>query len=202
MSSNSSAVPPSIFPLIESPPLLKGESRQQYNELLAALVGDVVPADIPEWLWLIQFLDCSWEIWRNRGYRAKVAEWHIKQMSSGYSAEYGSAMAFVRSIPSIDAIDRILEKLQRRCDTILQQLEFRRDVFAVRARRAAENVLREVAQSVPSIPAPPTVPPLPKSGNECAHNRNATGSEVPEATSKTRAKASGQTTRKSSEKAR
>jgi hypothetical protein len=164
-------IPPAILPLIEKPPLLKGESLLHYNDLLAALVHDVGPTDIPEWLWLIEFLDCAWEIWRNRGYRAKLIDWQFTILASGYPPQVGPAVSLVKAVPKIEAIDKILEKLQRRSDTILRQLESRRELFAFRARHAAENVLKRAGTSLPRVVAPPTVPLLPKPANESAQDQ-------------------------------
>ena len=40
------AIPPEILALMQKPPLLKGESVQQYNDLLGILVSQVAPADL------------------------------------------------------------------------------------------------------------------------------------------------------------
>ena len=61
------AIPPVILSFMQNPPLLKGESTQQYNELLGILVSQVAPVDIIEWLWVAH----SDEV--GRGYRAKAA---------------------------------------------------------------------------------------------------------------------------------
>lgn len=195
-------IPPEIFPLIENPPLLKGESKQIYNDLLAALVADVAPTDIPEWLWVIQFLDCSWEIWRNRRYRAKLIDWHIDQMSSGYPQEAGPAMSLVRAAPKVEVIDKMLDRLQRRHDMILQQLEARREIFAYRARRAAENVLKGKETPLPCVVTPPTVPLLPAPANESAQGRSPVDDTTIEIVPEPREQASDQTPSQPSEDTR
>ena len=167
-------IPRAILPLIEKPPLLRGESLQDYNELLAGLVHDVMPSDIPEWLWLIQFLDCSWEIWRNRGYRAKLINWQRDQSSYGSPPETALAIALVKAAPKTEVVDKILERLQRRCDTILQQLEIRREVFAHRARHAAENVLNRAKPSLLGFGALSAVPLLPESTNQSTPDQTPT----------------------------
>jgi hypothetical protein len=190
-------IPPEILPQIQKPPLLKGESSQEYNDLLAGLVSDIAPADFIEWLWLIQFLDCSWKILRNRRYRAVVidlqrgpalrsvilktapcehmtaieleqafARWtanpeHFNK--HGVDPQSVPAMAFVQAAAKLEIIDKILERLQRRCDSILQQLEYRREVFASRARHAADNVLNAKSVEFPrvaSADAPLAIDPL------------------------------------------
>ena len=63
------SIPKVILPLIENLPLLKGESSLEYYDLLAQLASEIAPCDLIEWLWVIQFLDCSWEIFRIRRFR-------------------------------------------------------------------------------------------------------------------------------------
>lgn len=167
-------LPPAILPLMAKPPLLKGESLQEYNDLLAALVCDIAPTDIPEHLWVLEFTDCSWEIRRILSYRAKLIDWHIAEMSSGYPREAGPAMSLVRAAPKVEVIDKILDRLRRRSDMILQQLEGRREVFAARAHRVAERILKETERPLPRVGAPPTVPVLPRPTNENAPGRTST----------------------------
>ena len=72
-------VPAEILILIKNPPLLKGESKEDYYGLLAALARDVRPADLAEWLWLIELLNCVWEIFRNGRFRAKLIDMNRHQ---------------------------------------------------------------------------------------------------------------------------
>ena len=169
---NASTMPPQILAQIQKPPLLKGESPQEYYDMLGGLVSDIAPADFVEWLWLIDFLDCAWEILRNRRYRAIVIDLHRAEAFCSILKKTGShnrltdsekreryahwlkdpqkydidadsvpALAFLHAASSLEIIDKGLERLVRRCDTIVQQLEYRREMFAHRARRAADNVL-------------------------------------------------------------
>lgn len=193
-------IPPAILTLIQKPPLLKGESLQEYNDLLAALVCDIAPTDIPEYLWVLEFADCVWEIRRDLSYRAKLIDWSIDQMSSGYSKEAGPAMSLVRAAPKVEVIDKILDRLRRRSDIILQQLEGRREVFAARARRAAEKALK--VQPVPGVVAPPTVPQLPGPINESAQGRSPTDDTTIETVPEPREQALDQTLSQSSDDTR
>ena len=72
-------VPAEVLILIKNPPLLKGESKEDYYGLLAALARDVRPADLAEWLWLIELLNCVWEIFRNGQFRAKLIDMNRHQ---------------------------------------------------------------------------------------------------------------------------
>jgi hypothetical protein len=172
------SVPAEVLILIKNPPLLKGESKEDYYCLLAALARDVRPADLAEWLWLIELLNCVWEIFRNGRFRAKLIDMNrhqalgtviLKHMPertmgprdlaeavAGWNASPGRyknyeidpetvpAMAFSQAARSLEKIDKISERLQRRWDSILQQLEDRREMFAHRARRAADLVRNQL----------------------------------------------------------
>ena len=160
-------VPPAILPLIQDPPLLKGESQQAYYDLLDALISETAPVDMVEWLWLIQFTDCSWEIIRNRRLRAFLIDLQrTKDLNAIRSVHYDDsekylanwkpdpdfvmrygtdvrsmvATAFVKVADKLELIDKKLERLQRRSDKIIEQLEYRRELFAHRARQAAAKV--------------------------------------------------------------
>jgi len=160
-------LPPAILPLIENPPLLKGESQQEYYDLFGALVSETAPVDTVEWLWLIQFTDCSWEIIRNRRLRAFLIDLQrTKDLNAIRSVHYDDsekylanwkpdpdfvmrygtdvrsmvATAFVKVADKLELIDKKLERLQRRSDKIIEHLEYRRELFAHRARQAAAKV--------------------------------------------------------------
>jgi hypothetical protein len=158
MSEEKPPIPAAILPLIDNPPLLKGESKQHYYELLAALVQDIAPQDIPEWLWVIEFCDCVWEIRRNRKFRSAVIDYHID--SCGYRGESAAGLSFVRAAPKIEPIDKIIDRSQRNADTILLQLEGRRDVFVHRARQAATALLTATDEALPRVVGATVVPGL------------------------------------------
>jgi hypothetical protein len=160
-------LPPAILPLIQNPPLLKGESQQEYFELFGVLVSETAPVDTVEWLWLIQFTDCSWEIIRNRRLRVFLIDLQrTKDLNAIRSVHYDDsekylanwkpdpdflmrygtdvrsmvATAFIKVADKLELIDKKLERLQRRSDKIVEQLEYRRELFAHRARQAAAKV--------------------------------------------------------------
>ena len=160
-------LPPAILPLIQDPPLLKGESRQEYYDLLGVLISETAPVDMFEWLWVIDYTDCFWGIRRNRRIKAflidlqrtkdlnairslhyddcekYLANW---QPDPDFFLRYGTdvrsmvATAFVKVAAKLELVDKDLERQQRRSDKIIEKLECRREVFAHRARRAAANI--------------------------------------------------------------
>ena len=189
------AIPPEILWLMLKPPLLKGESPQQYNVLFEGLVTQVAPVDLIEWLWVVNYLDCAWELFRVRRFRSVLIDLQQKRAleavilktakfdgrhspaslaqaetlwsaDSTHFTKHGidplvvPAMAMVQIKKNLEALDKTLERAERRCDTIMQQLEYRREVFAHRARRAADNLLDARIQHAPNLPSTDTAPAL------------------------------------------
>lgn len=188
------AIPPAILALMQKPPLLKGESVQQYNDLLGILVSQVAPADLVEWLWVLNYLDCAWDVLRLRRFKSVLIDLQQKRALQGvilkmapdrsytpaslaqaealwladpaHFAKRGidplsvPATAVVQIRENLEALNKMLERAERRCDTIMQQLEYRREVFAHRARRAADTFLNAKTEQAPSLPAADTAPAL------------------------------------------
>ena len=183
-------IPPQILPQIENAPLLKGESPQDYYDLFNGVAADVKPADMLEWLWVVQFVECVWEILRNRRYRAMLLELQrdqalrgVIQKASNYpeiryvpdhefkrwkedpnefrkhdvDPNSVAAVALLQSTGNLEMIDKIQGRLERRSDSILQQLEYRREIFAHRARHAAEKLLDAESVQPPRLTSPSMV---------------------------------------------
>ncbi len=176
-------IPPTILVLLQKPPLLKAESVQEYNKLFGALVVELMPVDVIEWLWILNYLDSVWEVFRSRrfisilinlqGKRALEAvigktlpidkEYYRSDQAKAealwsadpaHFAKHGidplsvPAMAAVQLQDNLEALYKRLQQAERRCDTVMQQLEYRREVFAHRARRTAEDLLKAKKEQV------------------------------------------------------
>jgi hypothetical protein len=160
-------VPADILALIAKPPLLQGESKDEYYDILAGIIDDLRVADRPEFLWVIRYADCQWEIIRVRRMRALVVDhWRergrialVQDRVPGAFEEIGQQLAELypqgvdpqmvagRGMIMADHhdqlayFDKLIERLQSRSDSILQLLEGRREIFAHRERflRARER---------------------------------------------------------------
>jgi hypothetical protein len=188
------AIPAPILALMQKPPLLKGESAQQYNDLMGALVSQVEPADIFEWLWVLSFLDHTWDVLRIRRFKVVLIDLqNIKALSAvimktepfyvyatkdlaqetvnwlADPANFAKKRIDPLSVPataaiqireSLDALDKRLERAERRCDTVIQLLEYRREVFAHRARRAADDILNAPTAQIPTLESPDAASPI------------------------------------------
>jgi hypothetical protein len=198
-------IPLEILALLAKPPLLKGESVQQYDELLGVLVTQVAPVDLIEWLWVVNYLDCAWEVLRLRRFKsvlidlqqtralesvilktAPIDKQHspssLAQAEALWSADPAHftkhgidplsvpAMAVVQIKENLEALNKMLERAERRCDTSMQQLEYRREVFAHRARRTADSLLNAKTDQghsgTSTDTAPALAPPTPNAPNQ------------------------------------
>ncbi len=162
-------VPRDILALIRKPPLLKGESLDDYLDLLAGVFEDLGPRDRPEYFWAVRYTDCSWEIIRIRNMRSLIVDhWgqqgrvalvhdHVpgavaaidSHLSSLYPQGMNPDVIAARSMILADAnkqlayFDNAIERLQKRCDAILQIFEGRREIFLHRERERLAGRNRE-----------------------------------------------------------
>jgi hypothetical protein len=153
-------VPADILAIIAKPPLLQGESKDEYFDILAGIIVDLRVADRPEFLWVIRYADCQWEIirvrrmralvfdhWRERGRIALVQDrvpgafeeidQHLAELyPQGVDPEMVAARGMIMADhhEQLAYFDKLIERLQGRSDSILQLLEARREVFAHRER--------------------------------------------------------------------
>ena len=153
-------VPADILAAIAKPPLLNGESRDEYFALLAGIFDDFGARDRPEYLWAISYGDWQWEIirlkrmralvvdhWRERGRTALVKdrlpatfsnfEEQLAQLyPEGVNRDLVGARGLIMATDNgqLAYFDKAIERLQRRCDSILQLIEARREVLLHRER--------------------------------------------------------------------
>jgi len=62
----SRVVPAEIAHIFGQPPVLSTENRQAYDELMTQLALEWKPRNITEWMFVRDFTDISWEIFRHR----------------------------------------------------------------------------------------------------------------------------------------
>jgi len=70
------------------------------------------------------------------------------------------AIAATQISKNLEALDQRMERAERRCDRIMQQLEYRRELFAHRARSVAGSVLKEETAQRPSLTSSESAVPL------------------------------------------
>ena len=162
------SIPPALKILVRKPPLIKGELKEDYYSLLEEIVGHIGPSDAAEYIWTFSFTNWAWEMARYTNARAllidhkiwpalreiadssrKLVEidgtWLLKNYQTelpNHGIDPGLVMskATLRAKGELDCMDKMIDGLQRRCDTIMQLLEGRRDVFEARARQKAAEI--------------------------------------------------------------
>jgi hypothetical protein len=65
-------VPPSLASLFNDPPLVGDEKREDYENLLSAIVAAIKPNDAVVWLLARDFADLSWDIRRERNVKREL----------------------------------------------------------------------------------------------------------------------------------
>lgn len=61
-------------------PIIEGEDEKAYDELLAQVSGTVQPKDAIEEIWVRDFVDMTWEIFRYRGYKAGLIKARVSEV--------------------------------------------------------------------------------------------------------------------------
>jgi hypothetical protein len=163
-------VPSALIPLISKPPLRPGEDPAQFFDYLHAVASDFRPADTVDWVWSVQYAYASWDALWSRRLRASYIEGRYAfvmrhsvlsglRLSPSEIGQYVSnpaklrdlnidpdvlpATAVVLHLKTLEKLDVIIERQERRCDRIVEQLEMRRAVFAARAREVAGRMRDE-----------------------------------------------------------
>ena len=175
----------------DQPPLLKGEDRQAYDELLGDVTDTVRPSDMVEEIWTREVVDLTWEIHRGRHLKASALntamtealermlarplglplsseviigfeptpaktlaqEWAandpaaIKRVyellsSIGATMEDIQAKALVLVLKTVSDIDRLIMFAEGRRNTILREIDRRRD------HKAFAKVLRNKVRDI------------------------------------------------------
>jgi hypothetical protein len=68
------AMPVELQAIVQTPRLLPGESRREYETIRRMLIDDIRPETHIEWLWTIFLVDLSWEILRYRSLKQTTLE--------------------------------------------------------------------------------------------------------------------------------
>jgi hypothetical protein len=67
-------IPAQIRSLLKPPRLLPGESQTDYAAISQMMIDEIAPHTNIEWLWTIDLIELSWDIFRYRLLREKVLE--------------------------------------------------------------------------------------------------------------------------------
>jgi hypothetical protein len=70
----SCSVPAELTFLVEQPCLLPGENRHEFEALRLIMIDEIQPQSKIEWLWLLDLVECSWEILRYRRLKQRILD--------------------------------------------------------------------------------------------------------------------------------
>ena len=161
------AIPKDIMALVSTPPLLLYEKKDAYVALYNGVVSSLQPMDHADYLWLWRYTDATWELIRARRIRAgylnelmRRAYFSRKKTGEEVNAWEVLATEFGESqTKKLEYLDRVIASSQRDCDTILQLMEARHDLFAHRARELKLHELEiERLERAAFIAAPALAP--------------------------------------------
>ena len=163
------AIPKDIMALVSTPPLLLDEKKDAYVALYNGVVSSLQPMDHADYLWLWRYTDAIWELFRARRLRAGYLNYLMKSATERLNgrttiedlSQYEVLATEVdeTEMNRLEYFDRVIASSQRDCDTILQLMEARHDLFAHRARELKLHELEiERLERAALIAAPALAP--------------------------------------------
>ncbi len=159
----------SVRPLLGPRWTIEGEDSQRYEKILKEVGVAAQPIDIIDWLLVKDAVDLTWEIQRGRrkrdclmrAERTRSAEDIRIRHIDGVVGEVRVSLADLdmhslsRISAELDRLDERDERLARRRDEILRQIERRRSGWAKLVRSASEEIIEgefhEVPRGAPDI---------------------------------------------------
>jgi hypothetical protein len=88
------SIPAQFRSLLKPPRLSPGESQTDYATVRQMMVDEVAPQSSIEWLWTIDLIELSWDVFRYRSLREKVLEVHREAVPTpGSIRPFGSIRA-------------------------------------------------------------------------------------------------------------
>jgi hypothetical protein len=162
------AIPKEIMDLVSQQTLMYGECEEQYVALYTGMVESLKPMDHADYLWLWRYTDATWELIRARSIRAGYLTHLMKDIGQHHATntrkevngyEVLAIMFDEETTSKLEYLDRVIASSQRDCDTILQLMEARHDLFAHRARELKLHELEiERLERAALIAAPALAP--------------------------------------------
>jgi hypothetical protein len=138
-----------------APPLIPGESAEDYEQLVSAVTNTMKPVDFMETIWTRDIVDLQWDIIRFRRIKADLTTHRYKGSKDylntvGGPAEFktilaGALRGDIASIVAVNVkvlerIDRMVMTMEARRNAAYREAERHRIGLGERLRRAAEQV--------------------------------------------------------------
>jgi hypothetical protein len=153
-----SQFPAALKKLWGPPPILPSEDPEAYWKFALAIAEVVDPADAIMWLtFLKDFVDYSWEIRELRKHKAQLIvvakknfleensdDDEAREQNERYLATPpGEAELFLESLPSLEAIDKLIEAAEGRRRGALREIGNYEAKLASRLRKASDDAIIE-----------------------------------------------------------
>ena len=125
-----SQIPAAIKTLWGLPPIRRSDDPDDYWKLACAMARDFEPASIIGWIYLKDIVDCTFEI-----------RWLRKCKASLIAPQRTDRYDFIESLPPLEAIDRLLERIEARRTGFIREIERYQGSFASRLQKASEKII-------------------------------------------------------------
>jgi hypothetical protein len=138
-----------------APPLIPGESAEDYEKLVSAVTNTMKPVDLMETIWTRDIVDLQWDIIRFRRIKADLITHRYKGSKDylktlGEPAEFKTILAgtlrgdiasiVAVNIKVLECIDHMVMTMEARRNAAYREAERHRIGLGERLRRAAEQV--------------------------------------------------------------
>ena len=172
-------IPAGFALLFGPPPVLENEDVRQYWALCRAFRAEIKPTNALEWSWLRDVTDLTWDVRRNRRFKAAI-------LALGARAVKGTSLESVKNNPhhsnltkeeqavlialqaemetnlmiaagfasrlrEFDCIDRLLASAEKRRIATIREIELYRKIVAARVKETSDKFIAQ-SENVPLAP--------------------------------------------------
>jgi hypothetical protein len=138
------------------PPLLGSEKLTDYEALFARISQDVTPVDILEEIWMADFVDLTWEIFRLRRLKAGLVDGSaIKLLDNGQGepvVDRFDARTLSQDLNQLEQMNHMTALAEARRNNALHEIERHRATFANAVRRNVHQIEERECQVVDAEP--------------------------------------------------
>jgi hypothetical protein len=134
-------------------PVLKGEDKTVYDELLNTVWADLRPTDIIERIWVRDIVDDTWEIFRRRRLAMMIVPSMFESATEVSRDPYRGHMSwqkFSEFAQRAQSVDRLITNAVQRRNATLREIERRRFLFAQQLRKSVGRAELQVLE--PKLP--------------------------------------------------
>jgi hypothetical protein len=151
------AIPQELADIFGAPPLVGAERIEEYNKLLVAVAASVSPRDAIHWLYVKDFVDISWQIFRER--RVEVAiiktiqkEVILELLKATHDSTSQTVISLYRVFSAADEAQRWLTdpKVQKEVEAKLAARGYGQDEIMAKTHVRAASQIEPVQKRIES----------------------------------------------------